>query len=672
MSGVAGGTRIQKQDVQNTFNKYVKEILEQIPGFIKASLSGSVKAGTKPDYGDLDLITLFEGEDKREVKKDIIEVVTNQPDSIIIPFQSEKHKGKKYYNSGEIITVLYPIDGQQDKYIQVDNIIALTEQEHTFKNNFLDIPAEKQGLILGLVKVILLEEPKEQVFARLGIKIDTNIGENQEFEFNLSSNKLTLRKVTLDGFKQLAREEIWDTTDWSTIENLFKNYDLNKSFEHLLNQISKKLTNPRSKRRIKGIFNSMVSVKSGEVGTEKGLNKEKAIEKVNSLLENTDKQVVALYAGGFKPPHIAHFENAKNLSQDVDKLIIFIGPKIREGIKITAEQSKDIWEVYSKYLPVQTETIISKVTPVRDIYDWIDNNQPTVGKIITGAMSTERGKFAYLTKNKDKYPKVEIRDLPILSVKEDSKFSATTLRQSVEFLKKGEWIPKEIKGEDRIKVQQIATKNVPSEGEIQLQETLEKTLSEWIEGKRLKTKPNNTKIQERVDLKSKELNSRERNDLSNLYFRLVNTVSTELFTIDYNDNRIVIQPKLKTESKFKYTDYIASILEYMVNKGENIHPLPEVKIRQDVSEASNIFGKTAYYDTIKKEIVLYTHSRHPKDILRSFTHEMIHHIQNLEGRIGKVHTENINKDEYLLELEKEAYLRGNLTLRGWEDNIKNS
>ena len=123
MSGVAGGSRIEKEDVQGTFDKYVKDILEKIPGFKKASLSGSVKTGTKPDYGDLDLITWFEGKDKREVKQRIIEIIKAQPDSIIVPFKSEKYVGKKYYNSGEIITNLFPIEGKQGEYIQVDNII---------------------------------------------------------------------------------------------------------------------------------------------------------------------------------------------------------------------------------------------------------------------------------------------------------------------------------------------------------------------------------------------------------------------------------------------------------------------------------------------------------------------------------------------------------------------
>ena len=98
--------------------------------------------------------------------------------------------------------------------------------------------------------------------------------------------------------------------------------------------VNRKLTNARSKNRIAGIFKSMVSVKSGEVGTAKGKGKEDALEKVaQTLSEALDDQTitVALYAGGFKPPHKAHYENAKLLSQNADNLIIFIGPKIREA-----------------------------------------------------------------------------------------------------------------------------------------------------------------------------------------------------------------------------------------------------------------------------------------------------------------------------------------------------
>jgi succinate dehydrogenase/fumarate reductase-like Fe-S protein len=109
----------------------------------------------------------------------------------------------------------------------------------------------------------------------------------------------------------------------------------------------------------------------------------------------------------------------------------------------------------------------------------------------------------------------------------------------------------------------------------------------------------------------------------------------------------------------------------MIDEGMKITPLPEIKIKKDLVESQDFFGRTAYYDPNVKEIVLYTEGRHPKDILRSFSHEMVHHMQNLENRMGVIRTSNTNESEDLLELEKEAYLTGNITFRNWEDKIKN-
>lgn len=119
------------------------------------------------------------------------------------------------------------------------------------------------------------------------------------------------------------------------------------------------------------------------------------------------------------------------------------------------------------------------------------------------------------------------------------------------------------------------------------------------------------------------------------------------------------------------TKYMASLLEHMIDEGLKITPLPEIKTVKDEVNAKDLFGKTAHYDPNLKEIVLYIEGRHDKDILRSFSHEMIHHMQNLEGRLGNIKTSNTNEDDNLLELEKEAYLKGNITFRNWEDKIKN-
>jgi len=122
----------------------------------------------------------------------------------------------------------------------------------------------------------------------------------------------------------------------------------------------------------------------------------------------------------------------------------------------------------------------------------------------------------------------------------------------------------------------------------------------------------------------------------------------------------------------KYPELIKSLTEYMVNQGMNLRPLPKVKfIKDDTENANNFFGKTAYYDPNNSVIVLYTMNRHPKDVMRSFAHEMIHHMQNCENRLQNISTDNTNEDSYLEQIEKEAHSMGSMTFRQWEDSIKN-
>ena len=123
---------------------------------------------------------------------------------------------------------------------------------------------------------------------------------------------------------------------------------------------------------------------------------------------------------------------------------------------------------------------------------------------------------------------------------------------------------------------------------------------------------------------------------------------------------------------WKPEESFVSLSKYMIDNGMNIKPLPKIKvISDDKDNASNLLGKTAYYNPTDKSITLYTMDRHPKDILRSFSHEMVHHMQNLEGRLNNINTTNTNKDGALPEIEEEAYKLGNMMLRKWEDSIKN-
>ena len=119
-----------------------------------------------------------------------------------------------------------------------------------------------------------------------------------------------------------------------------------------------------------------------------------------------------------------------------------------------------------------------------------------------------------------------------------------------------------------------------------------------------------------------------------------------------------------------YMQMISDLTNHMIVQGRNIEPLPELVIKNGDSEnAKDFFGKTAYYDPNTQTIVLYTEGRHPKDIVRSYAHEMVHHTQNLEGRIGNIQTTDTTSDEDLDAIEREAYLNGNMIFRNWTDSI---
>ena len=100
---------------------------------------------------------------------------------------------------------------------------------------------------------------------------------------------------------------------------------------------------------------------------------------------------------------------------------------------------------------------------------------------------------------------------------------------------------------------------------------------------------------------------------------------------------------------------------------------PTMIFDSDPSNQSNVLGKTAYYDPQSLEIHIFVDGRHPKDVLRSIAHELIHHRQNMEGRLDTsgysgpgYYLENDN----LKEVEHEAMLDGNATMREYEDTVK--
>ena len=102
---------------------------------------------------------------------------------------------------------------------------------------------------------------------------------------------------------------------------------------------------------------------------------------------------------------------------------------------------------------------------------------------------------------------------------------------------------------------------------------------------------------------------------------------------------------------------------------------PRLFLKNDNKNAKNPLGKTAFYDPNNSSVTIYTTNRHPKDVMRSLSHELVHHTQNCRGdfdNVGEMGEGYAQNDEHLREMEREAYELGNMCFRDWEDSIKST
>ena len=130
---------------------------------------------------------------------------------------------------------------------------------------------------------------------------------------------------------------------------------------------------------------------------------------------------------------------------------------------------------------------------------------------------------------------------------------------------------------------------------------------------------------------------------------------------------------MKNSDKFnKYRPLMKDLYETAKEK-LGFKPDASIYIVSDAQNSQNPLGKTAYYSPAEHKISLYVDGRHIKDILRSLSHELVHHNQNCRGEFeNAVATMEgyAQEDGHLREMEREAYEMGNMIFRDWEDNLK--
>ena len=117
----------------------------------------------------------------------------------------------------------------------------------------------------------------------------------------------------------------------------------------------------------------------------------------------------------------------------------------------------------------------------------------------------------------------------------------------------------------------------------------------------------------------------------------------------------------KTLNKQLLTEFLD-----FVNEQLKIKEPYSVYFVEDKTNAKDPLGRTAMYNPSSSSVYIYATNRHPKDLLRSIAHELMHHKQKEQGKLGKMHGEgSVTEEQLELEANEAGYL-----VRMFEDGRK--
>ena len=161
---------------------------------------------------------------------------------------------------------------------------------------------------------------------------------------------------------------------------------------------------------------------------------------------------IALYPGGYKPPHIGHYKAAKIASQKAN-VIVFVGISPRDNI--TQDMAVDLWKLYTAK-DDSIEIRASKGSPVSDVYDYVELEAKDGDTIyfIKGEKDKDDPRFKnipdYATKV-NKNINVEYINVPDQFSRSGNPVSGTSMRSYIKNNDKESFIdglPQEVNGEE--------------------------------------------------------------------------------------------------------------------------------------------------------------------------------------------------------------------------------
>lgn len=127
------------------------------------------------------------------------------------------------------------------------------------------------------------------------------------------------------------------------------------------------------------------------------------------------------------------------------------------------------------------------------------------------------------------------------------------------------------------------------------------------------------------------------------------------------------------EQKDILKQHIANLTLFFIKGGYDVRPLPVVMFSY-ANSADDILAPTGHYNSLNNTITLYCNGRHMKDVLNTFSHELVHRWQDVQGRLDPSllgQSDSYTKgSDYLKEIEAEAYVLGNTMRRVYTENLQ--
>jgi cytidyltransferase-like protein len=348
---------------------------------------------------------------------------------------------------------------------------------------------------------------------------------------------------------------------------------------------------------------------------------------VIELLEQA-APVVALYPGKFKPPHAGHFDVVRQASKIADKVIVIMSQGSKDNFN--PQKSLEVWDLYKSLLPSNVEVIVSKNnSPVRDVFDLIKDK---TSDFIVLYGKGEKSRYNSIERDREKYSNSQIVDAGTFEG-----LHATDLRKAID-------------NKDLEKIQKHLPKGIDAKQLLAIYSQDEFKPGPLVhEGITMNTKaPNhlpgglakNATVEELVKMHNTSLQEVIRQLIKGVKVEMEHTTDSDIAfeiafdhvyeNLHYYDDLAKMEKGEINESIEDINPLIQKLVTFACEQLQIEAPIIELIDNPEYTQENSSFGG---YMPSEQKIVCVVHNRNLADILRTLSHELVHHMQNSKGEL---------------------------------------